>query len=576
VVKHAGHLGLRCVRVEVLEGTTVPAGDEKFWLLLERGAAPVLWPRPAVAAWIKQNRLDPRRVQVSLWGTGEWGVASDHGLQGEAPDEPQWPEDGPEGVPSEAPGAAQALAEAAQIAQATNGPPTAADAPAGQPEAPPAFLLATPTGRLQAALEWLRQWVEEKAEYWAVIAAELRRRGHTVPPGGPLWTKRKAGGKGEKADAGPDAAKTAATLQRLARALGVTQAAPKVAGAPPAPEVACEAPGGLPDAALPRRLECGPDGELLRAEVYGVPGGGNATTPATNGRAAPRAGRLVPPLKYHGGKKYVAKAVLGLMPPHLCYVEPFFGGGQVLFARDPYDRRLWWQGLTSDKRRVDGVAEFVNDLWGDLMNFYAALKDPTTFAALRERLDKTLHAEAEWGAACRLLAGPDGDPVTRAAALFTSIRQSLSARGKSYAPPVTTRLRGGREDGVNAWWSAIEGLEVAHKRLQSVRLLCRPAVKVIEDLDLPSTLFYLDPPYHPDARAAPNVYGHEMSDADHRQLLDVLLNVKGRVILSGYAVPLYDRVLASWNRRELDLANHASGAKKKRRMMEVLWCNFGE
>jgi DNA adenine methylase len=298
--------------------------------------------------------------------------------------------------------------------------------------------------------------------------------------------------------------------------------------------------------------------------------------PATNGRTTPRAGKLTPPLKYHGGKRYLAAKVLALMPPHLCYVEPFFGGGQVFFARDPAHRRLWWQGLTSDKRRVDGVAEFINDVWGDLMNFYAVLKDPTTFAALRERLDKTLHAEAEWAAAKGLLATAAGDPVERAAALFTSIRQSLSARGKSYAPPVTTRLRGGREDGVNAWWSAVEGLGAAHRRLRSVRLLCRPAVKVIEDLDAPHTVFYLDPPYHPSARAAPNVYGHEMSDADHRELLGVLLHVRGKVILSGYANEVYDRALAGWRRHTLELPNNASGAKEKRRMMEVLWCNFEE
>jgi DNA adenine methylase len=288
---------------------------------------------------------------------------------------------------------------------------------------------------------------------------------------------------------------------------------------------------------------------------------------------------LNPPLKYHGGKHYVRDTVLRMMPRHLCYVEPYFGGGQVLFSRDPSDRRLWWEGLTSDGRKPDGVAEVANDLWHDLANFYAVLKQPDTFAALQGRLNKTLHSETEWESARALLGskqpcGPPGDSVARAAALFTLIRQSLSARGKSYAPPGNSRLRGGREDGVNGWWSAVEGLGAAHRRLQAVRVLCRQAVKVIRGLDLPSTLFYLDPPYHPDARAAPNVYGHEMSDADHRQLLDVLLNVKGKVILSGYAVPLYDRVLTNWNRHELDLANHASGAKTKRRMVEVLWCNF--
>src|SRR6516225_8713937 len=88
------------------------------------------------------------------------------------------------------------------------------------------------------------------------------------------------------------------------------------------------------------------------------------------------------PLKWHGGKVYMAGRIIERMPPHLHYVEPFFGSGQVLFARDPKDRRLWWTERTSDGRIPDGVSEVINDLHGDLMNFYAVLKDPDGFPQL--------------------------------------------------------------------------------------------------------------------------------------------------------------------------------------------------
>jgi DNA adenine methylase len=104
-----------------------------------------------------------------------------------------------------------------------------------------------------------------------------------------------------------------------------------------------------------------------------------------------------PPLKWHGGKHYLARRIIERMPPHLHYVEPFFGGGQVLFARDPADPRLWWPEPDSDGRPVRGVSELVNDRHGDLMNFYAVLKDPALFESLRHRLGLTLHSEAEWG-----------------------------------------------------------------------------------------------------------------------------------------------------------------------------------
>jgi DNA adenine methylase len=283
---------------------------------------------------------------------------------------------------------------------------------------------------------------------------------------------------------------------------------------------------------------------------------------------------FVPPLKWHGGKHYLTRHVLALMPPHLHYVEPYFGGGQVLFARDPADRRLWWPGLTSDDRKADGVSEVVNDLDGDLMNFYTVLKDADLFGRLRDRLELTLHSQWEWEAARDLLAGPSGDSVARAVALFTFCRQSLSGRMKGFAPTVRTRLRGGRNDGVNGWWNAIDGLEPVHDRLRDVKVLSRPALEVIRSEDSPATLFYLDPPYLHETRAATEVYRFEMAEADHRELLGVLRQAKGKVILSGYPSALYDVGLAGWNRHEVDRPNNAAGGKRKRRMVEVLWCNF--
>jgi DNA adenine methylase len=280
------------------------------------------------------------------------------------------------------------------------------------------------------------------------------------------------------------------------------------------------------------------------------------------------------PLKWHGGKHYLARRVLELMPPHLHYVEPYFGGGQVLFARDPADRRHWWPGRTSDGRTADGVSELVNDLDGDLMSFYAVLKDPGAFAQLRHRLELTLFSEAEWAGARDMLDGGRGDAVERAAALFVSVRQSRQALRQGFATPVRTRLRGGRQDHVNAWWGAVDGLEDAHRRLRNVMVLCRPALEVIRSEDAAATFFYLDPPYLHETRAARDAYALEMTDADHGELLDTIRQCKGKVILSGYASDLYDAALSSWSRHEVELPNNAAGGRKKDRETEVLWCNF--
>jgi DNA adenine methylase len=264
------------------------------------------------------------------------------------------------------------------------------------------------------------------------------------------------------------------------------------------------------------------------------------------------------------------------MPRHLNYVEPYFGGGQVLFSRDPGDRRLWWIGDDVDGRpNPRGVSEVVNDLDGELMNFYRVLKDPGLSERLRQRLGLTLVSEEEYRNANRLLAGPHGDAVERATTLFIQVRESRQALRKSFATPSTGRLRGGRQEAVNSWWSAVDGLEDAHRRIKSVMVLCRPALDVIRQCDAAWTLFYLDPPYVPGTRTARKAYGRfEMTEADHRELLDVLRSVNGKVILSGYPSAMYDNVLSSWNRYTFDKANSASSRKRKDRETEVLWCNF--
>jgi DNA adenine methylase len=100
------------------------------------------------------------------------------------------------------------------------------------------------------------------------------------------------------------------------------------------------------------------------------------------------------------------------------------------------------------------------------------------------------------------------------------------------------------------------------------------AVSLIVREDTPTTLFYLDPPYYPGSRTTPDVYAHEMRADEHAELIAAIRRCKGKVMLSGYHNDLYDRQLKSWTVHEFDLPNHAAGGGTKRRMTEVLWCNY--
>ena len=79
-----------------------------------------------------------------------------------------------------------------------------------------------------------------------------------------------------------------------------------------------------------------------------------------------KAKKLTQPLKWHGGKYYLAPQIIDLMPPHLHYVEPYFGGGAVLLSRDP--NRNWYEGAadwsnTAAQRGCSEVVKLLEKLW---------------------------------------------------------------------------------------------------------------------------------------------------------------------------------------------------------------------
>lgn len=268
--------------------------------------------------------------------------------------------------------------------------------------------------------------------------------------------------------------------------------------------------------------------------------------------------RLTQPLKWHGGKYYLAREIINRFPPHVHYVEPFLGGGAVLFAKP-----VEW---------IEDHSEVVNDIHFELMNFWLVLQRSPR--SLIRRLEGTPFAEDVWRRAvnegCRAM------PTDRAAAFFVRYRQSRQGIGKDFATLSKNRTRRGMNEQVAAWLSAVEGLPEAHERLKRVVILNRDAVDVIKSEDSPNTFFYVDPPYLHETRATTCEYQHEMSVNDHAKLLATLGAIGGKFLLSGYPSQRYDRAaeLYGWHCDRIEIDNKASGRKVKERKVECLWRNY--
>ena len=76
---------------------------------------------------------------------------------------------------------------------------------------------------------------------------------------------------------------------------------------------------------------------------------------------------------------------------------------------------------------------------------------------------------------------------------------------------------------------------------------CVDALECLRRYDATGTLFYVDPPYHPDIRQRGGEYDKFDVDAEfHERLLEVIRDVRGMVALSGYHCELYDSVLSDF------------------------------
>lgn len=256
-----------------------------------------------------------------------------------------------------------------------------------------------------------------------------------------------------------------------------------------------------------------------------------------------------PPLRYFGGKWRLSSWIIEQFPTHVTYVEPYMGGASVFLRKRP------------------SQIEIVNDLDGEVVNFFRVLRDDTT--ALVRAIDLTPYSRREWELAFEV--APDAGPVERARALYIRLRQSFDASAAlSYKSPSWRRQVGNnRGKSVTEEWDTLDHLYAVAKRFKQAQLENRPALDIIAQADSKETLYYVDPPYVQSTRGGNDTeYGHEMTDEDHIKLLAVLKSLQGMVILSGYENLLYTQHLSGWVKKTKTTTTNANN-----QATEAIWLN---
>jgi DNA adenine methylase len=257
-----------------------------------------------------------------------------------------------------------------------------------------------------------------------------------------------------------------------------------------------------------------------------------------------------PPFAYFGGKTRLADRIVGLLPPHEHYVEPYGGSLAVLLAK-PRSRM-----------------ETVNDLDGDLMTFWRVLREQPDELAAACAL--TPHGRAEHQAAYDLDNAPSD--LERARRVWVLLSQGRGGQMKAtgwrhFVDPA------GSVTGMPGYLEGyVSRICPAAARLAGVSLECRPALDVIERYGRSSkVLLYVDPPYLGSTRVSGG-YRHEMTgEAGHRKLAMTLFECRSAVVLSGYDSDLYDELYGGWTAIRIPATTGQGGTREER--TEVLWFN---
>lgn len=251
-------------------------------------------------------------------------------------------------------------------------------------------------------------------------------------------------------------------------------------------------------------------------------------------------------LKYPGSKWSIAKWIINFFPEHHSYLEPFLGSGAVLF----------------NKPRSN--IETVNDLDGNVVNLFEWIKrDPEQLAY---EIYWTPYSRQVYNEAFEQI--PE-DSLQKAVNFYIRLNMGHGFRTNGERVGWKNDIQGReRAYASKDWCSLPEKIMQAAERLRGVQIEQMPVVELIQRFNYKNVLVYGDPPYVLHTRNGKQ-YRYEMDDADHNDLLDVLMVHKGPVVLSGYDNDLYNDRLKGWHKEETVSYSQVHSKKK-----EVLWMNF--
>lgn len=265
------------------------------------------------------------------------------------------------------------------------------------------------------------------------------------------------------------------------------------------------------------------------------------------------------PINWFGGKYYMANDIIRLFPKHKVYVEVFGGAGHILFKKEPSE------------------IEVYNDIDSGLYLFFKTLRDENKANILKQKLDLTPYSRKEFYH-CRDTWKNEKDEIEKVRKWYVATMQSFSTNFSTWSHS-KNKSRRGMSQAVSQWLGKIENdLPKAVERLKTVQIENMDYKDLIKKYDGKDTLFYLDPPYIHKTRQMTYQYTYEMTDQQHEEMINILLHIKGKAILSGYDNEIYNKLLDNgWRKMflgEYDKRSEKAINESRNKGKEFIWINY--
>jgi len=244
-------------------------------------------------------------------------------------------------------------------------------------------------------------------------------------------------------------------------------------------------------------------------------------------------------IPWFGGKHRLAPKIIKLIPEdHVLYCEVFGGAASVLL------------------NKPRSAAEVYNDLNDGLHSLFVVLSDEQHFAKFYGQLVLQRYSRKAFSRHLERWKC-SSDVVERALAFYVLARQSFGAMCDTWG------YERGKSSKVKSVLNAINSLPDIHERTNGVIIESNDWRKIFKAYDTSETVFYCDPPYVPATRRTRDDYEHELTFADHEELVRQLLSIEGRALLSGYAHEVYQPLeSAGWRRLEWQYTMSAAGTTR--------------